>query len=74
MTDHYSKQHSGITDALPNYLKANELPTIPKYSNWEEFIADPDNTVPKVSFGFEINKGGRPSIHINQLEPKYDFS
>ena len=74
LTDHYLKQHTEITDAQPNYLKANELPRIPKYSNWEELIADPENTAPKLTFGFEINKGGRPSTYIEQQEPKYDFS
>jgi len=55
-------------------LKVNELPRIPKYSNWEEYIADPERVVPKISLGFEINKGGRPTIHIEQQMPKYDFS
>jgi hypothetical protein len=55
-------------------LKVNELPRIPKYSNWEEYIADPEKVVPKLTFGFEVNKGGRPNILIEQVVPKYDFS
>ena len=47
-------------------MKVDELPKIPKYSNWEEYIADPEIVVPKLTFGFEINKGGRPSTHIEQ--------
>ena len=47
-------------------MKVNELPRIPKYSNWEEYISDPERVVPKIALGFEINKGGRPTIHIEQ--------
>ena len=55
-------------------MKVDELPKIPKYSNWEEYLADPERVLPKLAFGFEINKGGRPSIHVEQQVPKYDFS
>jgi hypothetical protein len=55
-------------------LKDDQLPIIPKYSNWAEYLADPERVVPKLAFGFEINKGGRPSIHVEQQVPKYDFS
>ena len=47
-------------------MKVDELPKIPKYSNWDEYIADPEIVVPKLTFGFEINKGGRPSTYIEQ--------
>jgi hypothetical protein len=49
---------------VPCFLKVDELPRIPKYLNWEEYIADPERVEPKLTFGFEINKGGRPNIHI----------
>lgn len=75
MKNHYKKQNSEITDAVLSFLKVNELPRIPKYSNWEDYIADPKIVVPTLtSFGFEINKGGRPNIHIEQYAPTYNFS
>ena len=55
-------------------MKVDQLPRIPKYSNWEEYLADPGRVLPKLAFGFEINKGGRPSIHVEQQAPKYDFA
>ena len=30
--------------------------------------------VPKLSIGFEVNKGGRPAVIIEEQKPKYDFS
>jgi hypothetical protein len=59
---------------VPSFLKVGEFPSLPKYSNWEEYITNPDRVEPKLSFGFEINKGGRPNIYIEQQSPKYDFS
>ena len=58
----------------PAFLKVEELPSIPKYSNWEEYIANPGKVVLKLSFCFEINKGGRPAVVIEEQIPKYDFS
>ena len=51
-----------------------ELPSTPKYSNWEAYIANPGQVVPKLSIGFEVNKGGRPADIIEEQQPKYDFS
>jgi len=50
----------------PAFLNNGEFPSIPKYSNWEEYIANPGEVVPKLSFCFEINKGGRPAVKIEE--------
>ena len=55
-------------------MKVGSLPSIPKYSNWEAYVADPCQVVPKLSLGFEVNKGGRPAVIIEEQKPKYDFS
>ena len=42
---HYKNQHPGNSEQ-PAYLKNNELPLFPKYSNLEDYIANPDAVVP----------------------------
>jgi hypothetical protein len=58
----------------PTFLFVGNFPSIPKYSNWEDYIANPSSVVPKHSIGFEVNKGGRPAVIIEEQKPKYDFS
>ena len=67
---HYKNQHPGNSEQ-PTYLKNNELPLFPKYSNLEDYIANPDAVVPLLSNGFFMNKGGRPEVKIEERQSKY---
>jgi hypothetical protein len=53
-------------NSKPRFLKVGDFPSTPKYSNWEAYIADPIQVVPKLSLGFEVNKGGRPAVIIEE--------
>jgi hypothetical protein len=56
-------------------LKIEELPLFPKYQNLEEFISNPDSVKPILSPGFEINKGGRPEVKIEEWpQSKYGLA
>ena len=65
LLNHYRKQHPHL-NIEPAFLKLEELPLTPKYSNWEDYIANPGKVVPKLSFCFEMNKGGRPAVIIEE--------
>jgi hypothetical protein len=73
LSSHFKKQHAHL-NLIPKFLKIGSLPSIPKYSNWEAYVANPSQVVPKLSLGFEVNKGGRPAVIIEEQKPKYDFS
>jgi hypothetical protein len=50
-------------------LKVGYFPSTPKYSNWEAYISNPSSVIPKISLGFEVNKGGRPAVIIEEQKP-----
>jgi len=45
-------------------LKKSEKPSHCKYSNWDEYIHNPDEVKPKLKDGLKVNTGGRKLIEL----------
>ena len=45
-------------------MKKSEKPSHCKYSNWDEYIHNPDEVKPKIKEGSTVNTGGRKSIEL----------